>query len=129
MEDDLFNKLDQFSGPRISEDLDKISEKSSNINGIKELRQDIKKLTGSINELLQVFSRASEMMQNDPVAQLPSKMDKLIEQNEEIARGLLLLLELHRENLPAINRHTRTTSRLNLRRPSRALFNDQLERK
>ncbi len=87
-----------------------------------QLRTEVKKLTESINDLLGVFRKAHEDIKAEPTADLSSKMDKLVEQNEEIARALLLLLELHREHLPQISKHTRVSSELRLRKPSRLLF-------
>lgn len=86
------------------------------------LGSDIKKLDSSINDLLSVFRKAHEDIRAEPTADLAAKMDKLIEQNEEIARALLLLLELHREHLPQISKHTRVSSELRLRKPSRLMF-------
>lgn len=88
----------------------------------RELRADIRRLTSVINELLNVFSKAHEDIRAEPTAELASRIDKLVEQNEEIARALLLLLELHREHLPQISKHTRVSSELKLRKPARSMF-------
>ena len=90
--------------------------------GMVEFRSEIRKLTLAINDLLAVFRKAHEDIRAEPAAELAEKIDKLVEQNEEIARALLLLLELHREHLPQISKHTRLSSELRLRKPSRLAF-------
>ena len=90
--------------------------------GSRELRSEIRKLTSVINELLNVFSKAHKDIQAEPTEELNSKIDKLVEQNEEIARALLLLLELHREHLPKISKNARVSSPLRLRKPARSMF-------
>jgi len=88
----------------------------------KDLSVEIKRLTSAVNELLHVFSKAHEDIKTEPTAELGKKMDKLIEQNDEIGRTLLLLLELHRTHLPRIARQTRMSSELRLRRPPAQIF-------
>lgn len=102
--------------------------KSNGDAGLKELRSDIRRLTSSITELLAVFSKAHEDIKTEPTAELYKKMDKLVEQNEEIARALLLLLELHREHLPQISKHTRFTSQLRLREPPARLYSERVRK-
>ncbi|MAG15894.1 hypothetical protein CMO88_02435 [Candidatus Woesearchaeota archaeon] len=94
----------------------------------KELRSEIRRLTSSINELLQVFSKAHEDIKTEPATDFNKKMDKLVEQNEEIGRALLLLLELHRENLPQIAKHTRMSSELRLRKPPAQLYSERVKK-
>lgn len=116
-----------FSASRASEKPRISAETSLNF---RELRSEIRRLTSTINDLLQVFSKAHEDIKAEPAGQLAQKMDKLVEQNEEIGRALLLLLELHREHLPQISRHTRISSEMHLRRPPAArLFSERLARK
>jgi len=88
----------------------------------KELRSEIRRLTTAVNELLAVFSKAHEDIKAEPTEEFSKKLDKLVEQNEEMGRALLLLLELHREHIPQIAKHTRLSSRLNLRRPASQVF-------
>jgi hypothetical protein len=88
----------------------------------RELRAEIRRLNTSVNELLAVFSKAHEDIKEEPNVELAKKLDKLVEQNEEIGRALLLLLELHREHLPQIAKHTRISSQLRLRRPPAQIF-------
>jgi len=94
----------------------------------RELRSEIKRLTSAINELLQVFSKAHEDIKTEPSTDIAHQLGKLVEQNEEIARALLLLLEIHREHLPQIAKNTRLSSELKLRRPSAKLFSDSVRK-
>ena len=96
--------------------------------GFRELRAEIKRLTLAVNELLAVFSKAHDDIKTEPTADLSRKMDKLIEQNEEIGRTLLLLLELHREHIPQIAKHTRLSHELRLRRPPAKLFSETIRK-
>ena len=93
--------------------------------GFTELRTDIRKLTVTINEMLKVFKKAGEDLKEEPAGELSSRLDKLVKQNEEMGRALLLLLELHREHIPRISKHARISSPLKLRRSSRMMFDLQ----
>lgn len=118
-----FSKPD-FSSPRA----EKVPSESS-LN-LRELRSEVRRLTAAINDLLQVFSKAHEDIKAEPADQLAQKMDKLVEQNEEIGRALLLLLELHREHLPQISRNSRISSEMRLKSPPASrLFSEKLSRK
>ncbi len=112
-----------FSSQRVPEKIPS----ESNLS-FRELRSEVRRLTSAINDLLQVFSKAHEDIKAEPADQLAQKMDKLVEQNDEIARALLLLLELHREHLPQISRHTRLSSEMRLRRPPAQLLSEQLKK-
>lgn len=117
-----------FSSPKLSPK-PIVSAAESGLN-FRELRSEVRRLTSAINDLLQVFSKAHEDIKAEPADQLAQKMDKIIEQNEEIGRALLLLLELHREHLPQISRHSRISSEMRLRQPPAArLFPEKLGRK
>lgn len=119
-----FSKPD-FSSQRAPE---KIPSESS--LSLRELRSEVRRLTSAINDLLQVFSKAHEDIKAEPADQLAQTMNKLVEQNEEIGRALLLLLELHREHLPQISRNSRISSEMRLRNPPAArLFSEKLSRK
>ncbi len=121
-----FSKPD-FSSPKVSQKPIVSSESSLNF---RELRSEVHRLTSAINDLLQVFSKAHEDIKAEPADQLALKMDKLVEQNEELGRAMLLLLELHREHLPQISRHTRISSEMRLRQPPAArLFPEKFGRK
>ncbi len=99
------------------------SSPARNVDSIYEkLRADMRKLTSSINDLTAVFNRAHDDIQSEPALELSKKMDKLIEQNEEIGRALLLLLELHREHIPKIAQNTRLSHSARLRRPAMSIF-------
>lgn len=92
-------------------------ERASDATAIKGLRGDIQKLTIAVQELLEIFKLAHQDIKEEPANHLSEKLDKLIDQNEEMARSLLLMLELNREHLPNISRHTRVSNELKLRKP------------
>ena len=120
-----FSKPDFSSQRQVAE---KIPSESS--LSFRELRSEVRRLTAAINDLLQVFSKAHEDIKAEPADQLAQTMNKLVEQNEEIGRALLLLLELHREHLPQISRNSRISSEMRLRSPPAArLFSEKLSRK
>ncbi len=121
-----FGKPD-FSSPKVSANPSVSAESGLNF---RELRSEVRRLTSAINDLLQVFSKAHEDIKAEPADQLAQQIGRLVEQNEEIARALLLLLELHREHLPQISRHTRISSEMHLRQPPAArIFPEKLVRR
>ena len=93
---------------------------------IRELRFEVRNLTESISELMHVFRKAHEDIKEEPYVDLAPKLDRIIEQNHEIGRVLLLLLELHREHIPKIAKHTRISNELKLRWPPAKIFSEQL---
>ena len=103
----------------------KVSQKTEEV-AIRELRSDVRKLTASINELMHVFRKAHEDIKEEPYVDLAPKLDRIIEQNHEIGRVMLLLLELHREHIPKIAKHTRISNELKLRWPPSKIFSEQL---
>ncbi|MBS3133020.1 hypothetical protein J4470_02740 [Candidatus Woesearchaeota archaeon] len=135
VDDELLKRLDRNKVPSFDEDklfpptLRRSASPMMMKNGggdssipFKELKTEIRRLNTSVNELLAVFSKAYEDIKAEPNEEIAKKLDKLVEQNEEIGRALLLLLELHREHLPQISRHTRISSQLRLRRPPAQYF-------
>ncbi|MBI2137272.1 hypothetical protein HYU12_02005 [Candidatus Woesearchaeota archaeon] len=119
-----FNGQEQQETPKT----ELISPNAAN-GAFKELRTDIRKLTTAITGLMDIFKQAHEDIKSEPTTELIGKMDKLIEQNDEISRAMLMLLELHKEHLPQISRHTRMSSELKLRKPPHTLFSERLSRK
>ena len=101
--------------------------KTQNVSGITRLGADLRKLTSSINELMHIFRKAHEDIKAEPHEELMPRIDKLVEQNEEMARALLLLLELHREHIPQIAKHARISSELKLRWPPTKIFSEQMK--
>jgi len=71
-------------------------------------------LSHSLDNLTGLFKSAAQDIQAEPQVQessvLANKLDKLIEQNAEMARALLLLLELNRGHLPQISKHVKTSA-------------------
>ncbi len=95
------------------------------------LRESVEELIVAVRTLVNVFEKAKEEIKSEPTQQVLMKLDELtvynrqlIEQNKEIleqtgkvllqnkdvAHSLLMLLDLHREHLPEIAKHTRLTS-------------------
>ena len=93
---------------------------------VRELNSEVRNLTESINELMQVFRKAHEDIKEEPYVDLSPKLDRIVEQNHEIGRVLLLLLELHKEHIPNIAKHTRISSELKLRWPPAKIFSEHL---
>ena len=93
---------------------------------MRELKSEVRNLTESINELMRVFRKAHEDIKEEPHVDLSPKLDRIVEQNHEIGRVLLLLLELHKEHLPKIAKHTRISSELKLRWPPAKIFSEHI---
>lgn len=87
-----------------------------------DMTPSIEKLTESINSLLELFRLAGEEMKADEhkpqkhfdemnihLDNLNDKMNTLIQHNEEIAKGILVVADMMKEHLPAINDNTKTT--------------------
>jgi hypothetical protein len=91
-------------------------------DGADSLRKDLRKVASALTDLTAVFNKAHDDIAAEPTVDLSQKMDKLIEQNEEIGRAMLLLLELHREHIPKIAQNTRLSHAARLRKPSMSLF-------
>ena len=80
------------------ESLDKLA-------GARDLRHSIDDLSKSISDLLELFRSTSEEIKGERDVDLGKKLDVLIEHQEDMAKALLLMLELMREHLPTISRH------------------------
>ncbi len=79
-----------------------------------ELMAAMKQLSDSINNLIVMFKTASENIISEPDALkvVSKKLDRLVEQNEEIAKVLLLLLDVEKEHLPLITNNTRLSAEI-----------------
>ena len=79
-----------------------------------ELMAGMQQLSKSINNLVAMFKTASENIISEPDSSkiIIQKLDKLIKQDEEIAKSLLLLLDLEKEHLPLITSHTRQAAEI-----------------
>jgi SMC interacting uncharacterized protein involved in chromosome segregation len=75
-------------------------EKVDEISG--DLKQSINDLNGSIQKLLKLVKQANVDLEADSKINLSAKLDILIQQNEDVAKALLKLLELHHEHLPKL---------------------------
>lgn len=85
----------------------------------KSLQNSIDNLTKTINSMIILLKGAEKDLSKAPSEdhEVSKKLERLIEQNKDMAKAMLLLLELNRENLPKIAAHTGESSRL-MRRPS-----------
>ncbi|OGM02949.1 hypothetical protein A3K72_01765 [Candidatus Woesearchaeota archaeon RBG_13_36_6] len=106
-----------------------------------DISPSIEKLSKSIDSLLELFKLAGEDIKaeehhqpdnhlnnmNIHLDNLNNKMNILIRHNEEMAKGILVVAEMMKEHLPAINDNTKTTMRqvmqpqmpMPIQRPSR----------
>jgi len=102
---------------QLRKDVDEMKKKQSSPRD-DSLKDSIERLTSSINEMLALFRTASTEIKAQPeptsnalaANALADKMDTLISHNEDIAKAILLLLELSREHLPEISKHTKMSS-------------------
>lgn len=80
----------------------------------RELMNAINELSASINSLITMFKAASGNIasEQDLSKTISQKLDELIAQNEEIAKSMLLLIDLEREHLPLITQHTKQAAEL-----------------
>lgn len=84
----------------------------------KSLQDSVDTLTKTINSMIAILKGAEEELSKEPSEdhEISKKLEKLVEQNKDMAKAILLLLELNREHLPKIAAHTRESSRL-MRKP------------
>lgn len=68
------------------------------------------RLSKSVDRLAELLKGAAAEMGEDPSKDMVEKLDVLIKQNEDIAKALLLLLEINREHLPNISKHVERTA-------------------
>ncbi len=71
-----------------------------------DLKQSINELNDSIQKLLKIVKQANVDLESDSKINLSAKLDTLIGQNEDIAKAILKLLELHHEHLPKLAART-----------------------
>ena len=95
------------------------------------LRDTVEELIMAVRTLISVFEKAKDEIKAEPTQQVLMKLDeltiynkqlieqnrevlqqtaKVLQQNKDIAHSLLMLLDLHREHLPEIAKHTRLSS-------------------
>ena len=71
-----------------------------------DIKESVDNLTKAVETLLNLFKTASADIHTEGDADLGKKLDILIKQNQDIARGILALLELHKEHLPRISQNS-----------------------
>lgn len=103
------------------------------------LRESMEELIMAVRTLINVFEKAKSEIKAEPTQQVLMKLDeltvynkqlieqnrevlqqtaKVLQQNKDMAHSLLMLLDLHREHLPEIAKHTRMTSEVRRAAPS-----------
>lgn len=107
------------------------------------LRDSVEELIVAVRTLVDVFEKAKDEIKSEPTQQVLMKLDeltiynkqlieqnreilqqtsKVLQQNKDIAHSLLMLLDLHREHLPEIAKHTRLSSEISRVPPSGVMF-------
>ena len=95
------------------------------------LKDSVEELIMVVRTLVDVFEKAKDEIKAEPTQQVLMKLDelttynkqiteqnreilqqtsKVLQQNKDMAHSLLTLLDLHREHLPEIAKHTRVSS-------------------
>lgn len=95
------------------------------------LKDSVEELIMVVRTLVDVFEKAKDEIKAEPTQQVLMKLDeltiynkqlieqnreilqqtgKVLQQNKDMAHSLLTLLDLHREHLPEIAKHTRLSS-------------------
>ena len=77
----------------------------------------MKELAEALNKLTNLVKASADEVKAEP--DLGRKLDVLIRQNEDMAKALLLLLEINREHLPNISKHVKATAEATRPRHSR----------
>lgn len=114
MPTDEYDILPRNSIERLKADLDNLKAKTQSMSsdsGNKEVIGSINELKTSINNLMTLFSTAAEEMKMDEaenlgvekkLGPLSRKLDTLIDQNQEIAKGLVVIADMIKEHFPKI---------------------------
>lgn len=80
-------------------------------NSNAELREAIERLTNVVNELTAIFKTASADIHAEADSDLGKKMDILIEQNRDIAKALLMVLDVQNEHLQKLSERSESSLR------------------
>lgn len=114
MPTDEYDILPRNSIERLKADLDNLKAKTNEMSSdssTKEVIGSINELKTSINNLMSLFTTAAEEMKMEEaehvgvekkLGPLSKKLDTLIEQNQEIARGLVVIADMIKEHFPKI---------------------------
>jgi hypothetical protein len=110
MSEDEYDILPRNSLEKLKSDLDTLKKKTSG-EGSENMVKSMEELKGSINNLLEMFKQASEEMKLENAEQigvekklgpLTKKVDMLIEQNQELAKGLVVVADMVKEHFPKL---------------------------
>ena len=114
MPNDEYDILPRNSIERLKADLDNLKAKTNEMSsdsGNREVIGSINELKTSINNLMGLFSTAAEEMKMEEaehvgvekkLGPLSRKLDTLIDQNQEIAKGLVVIADMIKEHFPKI---------------------------
>ncbi len=114
MPTDEYDILPRNSIERLKADLDNLKAKTNEMSsdsGNREVVSSINELKTSINNLMGLFSTAAEEMKLEEaehvgvekkLGPLSRKLDTLIDQNQEIAKGLVVIADMIKEHFPKI---------------------------
>ena len=88
----------------------------------KSLQNSVDNLTRTMNEMITILKNAEKEVLKESLEEgkISEKLERMIEQNKDIAKALILLLEVSREHLPRIAAYTMESSRL-MRRPAQPM--------
>jgi len=110
MSEEEYDILPRNSLEKLKADLDSIKKKTSG-EGSENIIKSMEELKSSINNLLDMFKAASEDMKLEQAEQhgvekklapLAKKVDMLIEQNQELAKGLVVIADMVKEHFPKL---------------------------
>ncbi len=76
-----------------------------------DLRDAIDRLTKAVQSLMDILKTASSDIHSEADNDIGKKLDILIKQNQDIAKALLLLLDVNSEHLPKISRQAERSHR------------------
>ncbi|MFH0875855.1 MAG: hypothetical protein V1859_08000 [archaeon] len=103
MKNDDYELLPHEEIEKLKRELDRLKKSGTNPDA---LSGSMENLTDSINSLLRVFREASEEMKldehdsvmlSDKIGPLAEKVDKVLEQNEKIAKGIIAIADMIEE--------------------------------
>ncbi len=78
----------------------------------RELKEAIDNLAKVVGELIEIFKTANADIHAESDNNIGSKLDTLISQNQEIAKAILILIEIEGEHLPKISRQVEKPKRM-----------------
>jgi hypothetical protein len=111
MPDDDYEIMPHSSLDKLKADLESLKKTTGSSGSSKETMDAVNALKTSIEELLDIFKVASEDMKmqeaeavgvEKKIGPLIRKVDTLIEQNQELAKGIVVIADMLKDQLPQI---------------------------